>query len=72
MALDTQPSYLSRGCYVLRLHRDADPSTGRLCGRLEHVASGAASSFADADELLAALRRLAALPDPNVSQDLSP
>jgi hypothetical protein len=52
MTLNSNPNYPSVGSYVLKLHRDAVPAGGQLCGRLEHVASGASTDFANADVLL--------------------
>ena len=53
MTLNPLPSFPSAGCYVLKLHRDARPDDGVLRGRLEHIASGDAVDFADAQALLA-------------------
>lgn len=55
MSLDPRPSYPQSLCYVLKLHRDSSPGTGRLQGVLEHVASGAAIPFQSASALQAAL-----------------
>lgn len=52
MTLNPQPLYPSTGCYVLKLHRDAAPQHGELYGRLEHVASGDCTDFANAAALL--------------------
>lgn len=60
MTLNPHPDHPSAGCYVLKLHRDAAPRRGRLCGRLEHVASGELVDFANADALLAWLVQHAA------------
>lgn len=46
--------------YVLKLHRDAQPGSGRVMGRLENVTTGEQFVFANADELLACLARDAA------------
>lgn len=64
MTLNPHPAYPSAGCYVLKLHRDAQP--GRLCGRLEHIASGAVVDFASGEGLVAWLQQHAAhtLPNP--------
>jgi hypothetical protein len=59
MVLDTAPLYPSDRAYVLKLHRDATPGSGRIFGRLENVASGEHFVFASADELLAILSRCA-------------
>ena len=52
-SLDTAATYASDRSYVLKLHRDAAPSEGRLQGRLIHVASGDLVDFADGQALLA-------------------
>lgn len=57
MVLDTAPLYPSDRAYVLKLHRDAMPGSGRIFGRLENVASGEHFVFASAEELLAILIR---------------
>lgn len=57
MALNPLPIYPSAGRYVLRLHRDASPRQGQLAGRVEHVASGEATDFACAADLLVWLTR---------------
>ena len=61
MVLNAHASYPHGQTYVLRLHRDASPSQGRIIGRLEHVSSGHQILFASADELIAGLIRAAAL-----------
>lgn len=53
MSPNHPPIHPSSGCYVLKLHRDAAPAEGRLCGRVEHVVSGAGADFASAAALLA-------------------
>ena len=53
MTLNPHPNHPSTGCYVLKLHRDARPQRGLLCGRLEHIVSGASIDFASSDALLA-------------------
>lgn len=60
MVLNTHPIYPSAGRYVLRLHRDAQPQSGVLFGRIEHVTSGDSCVFSSSDELLAWLERRAA------------
>lgn len=57
MSLNPLPDHPSSRCYVLKLHRDADPRRGRLSGRLEHVVSGAFIDFASTGALLDWLRR---------------
>lgn len=57
MVLNPHPIYPSAGRYVLRLHRDSLPQQGQLFGRIEHVASGDATDFASAAELLDWLAR---------------
>jgi len=61
MILATHPSYPSARAYVLKLHRDARPDTGKLLGRLENVTTGEQFVFGNAEELLACLARDAAL-----------
>jgi len=60
MTLNTFPQFPSHGVYVLKLHRDAVPEQGRLCGRLVHMASGDSTDFGDSAELVAWLQRHAA------------
>ena len=55
MTLNPHPAYPSARCYVLKLHRDAAPQSGRLRGRLEHVASGESIDFDSNAALLDAL-----------------
>jgi len=55
--LATHPSYPNAMAYVLKLHRDARPGSGRLMGRLENVTTGEQFVFASAEELLACLAR---------------
>jgi hypothetical protein len=57
MVLNPLPIYPSAGRYVLRLHRDSLPQQGQLFGRIEHVASGDATDFASAADLLDWLTR---------------
>jgi hypothetical protein len=45
--------------FVVKLHRDAHPGSGRLCGRIEHLDSGLRQDFVDGAGLLDALLRLA-------------
>lgn len=73
MTLNPHPAYPSAGCYVLKLHRDARPGNGRLCGRLEHIASGDLVEFASGEGLLAWLQQHAAqaLPTPLTFADRS-
>lgn len=61
MTLNTIPSHPSSLCYVLKLHRDSRPEHGQICGLLEHVASGQATSFNDAGSLISVLLAHAAL-----------
>ena len=60
MILATQPSYPISRAYVLKLHRDAQPASGRIAGRLENVTSGEQFAFDSIEGLLAALARDAA------------
>jgi hypothetical protein len=55
MTLNAIPSHPSNLCYVLKLHRDSRPAQGQIAGLLEHVATGEARAFEDADGLVAAL-----------------
>jgi hypothetical protein len=55
--LTTHPNYPNARAFVLKLHRDARPGTGRFIGRLENVTTGEQYVFASADELLAVLAR---------------
>jgi hypothetical protein len=52
MVLSPLPIYPSAGQYVLRLHRDSSPQQKQLSGRIEHVASGDATDFTSAADLL--------------------
>jgi hypothetical protein len=61
MTLNPHPNYPSNGCYVLKLHRDAQPERGALNGRLEHIASGDSFDFASAEALVGWLLEHAAL-----------
>jgi hypothetical protein len=60
MTLDLAPHYPSSLSYVLKLHRDAAPGRGQICGRLENIASGRSFRFASVEELLNGLARDAA------------
>jgi hypothetical protein len=53
MTLNPHPLYPSAGGYVLKLHRDALVPGAALCGRIEHIVSGAGSDFASGSALLA-------------------
>ena len=57
MILATNPNYPNARAYVLKLHRDAHPASGKLLGRLENVTTGEQFAFASAEELLACLAR---------------
>jgi hypothetical protein len=63
MTLNPHPTHPSAGCYVLKLHRDAMPHLGRICGRLEHMATGEHVDFASGEALLAWLLEHAARTD---------
>jgi len=52
MNLNPHPVYPSTGRYVLRLHRDALPGAGHLCGRIEHVTTGESADFSSGAQLL--------------------
>lgn len=56
MTLSPTAAYPHCRTYVLKLHRDAAPGAGRICGRLQHLASGQECEFTSADELLACLQ----------------
>ncbi len=60
MTLNTRPTFPSTGCYVLKLRLDVLPQSGRLCGRLEHIASGDTFDFASGAALEAVLLQHAA------------
>jgi hypothetical protein len=49
--LDAAPTHPHVLAFVIRLHRASDASTHRLCGRVEHVASGRRAEFRDVAEL---------------------
>lgn len=53
MVLQDSPTFPTYRCYVVKLHRDAAPALGRLCGRIEHIASGDRTDFASGADLLA-------------------
>jgi hypothetical protein len=53
MTLNAHPNHPSSGSYVLKLHRDARPTLGQLCGRLEHIVSGDCIDFASSEQLIA-------------------
>jgi hypothetical protein len=57
MILATHPNYPNARAYVLKLHRDARPGSGKLIGRLENVTTGEQFVFGNAEELLACLAR---------------
>jgi hypothetical protein len=57
MILATNPSYPTSRAYVLKLHRDAQPGSGRFIGRIENVTTGETFTFSSAEELLACLAR---------------
>lgn len=57
MTLAVHPSYPNSRAYVLKLHRDARPASGRFVGRLENVTTGEQFVFGSAEELLACLVR---------------
>ena len=57
MILSAHPSYPNARAYVLKLHRDAQPDSGKLIGRLENVTTGEQFVFGNASELLACLAR---------------
>ena len=57
MILSTHPSYPNARAYVLKLHRDARPGSGKFIGRLENVTTGEHFVFASGDELLEVLAR---------------
>jgi hypothetical protein len=55
MILSTRISHPAWRSYVMKLHHDADPARGHLCGRLENLATGRHMDFRSIDELLALL-----------------
>jgi hypothetical protein len=44
--------------FLLQVHAEAEVALGHLAGRVEHVASGHATHFASAEELLAFMARV--------------
>ena len=72
MTLQSTSHFPNRRCYVLKLHRDATPATGRLIGRLEHIASGEHVDFANGEELLAWLARHATTLDTQRADESAP
>ena len=56
MKLKTDPTYPQAWTYVLKLHREAAPTEGRIVGRLEHLATGREHYFTSADELIASIQ----------------
>jgi len=61
MTLDTSTSYPQIRSFVLCLHRDSEPGSGSVVGRLEHLVTGQRFHFASAEELLQCLVAGAAL-----------
>lgn len=57
MALNPHPIFPAAGACVLKLHRDAQPETGQLFGRVYHVATSDNADFASAQALLDWLTR---------------
>lgn len=57
MTLIPIPAFSSERTYVVKLHRDADPRSGRLFGRIEHVESGERVDFESGACLIAAMLR---------------
>lgn len=55
MNLSLETNYPVSRRYVLKLHRDARPGSGRFCGRLENLSSGRHGDFDNAEQLLALL-----------------
>ncbi len=72
MSLQATATFPSHRSYVLKLGPDADPATGRLAGRLEHIASGAQVDFDSGAELLAWLAGHAAAEPAEAAQDMVP
>jgi hypothetical protein len=62
LILNAHPTYPAARSYVLKLHRDADPSRGLLAGRIENVSTGDYYEFTSGAELLACLACDAAAP----------
>jgi hypothetical protein len=60
MILNVHANYPQVRTYVLKLHRDCDPTNGHIAGRLEHVTTGASMQFSSAEELIACLLNSAA------------
>jgi len=59
MILADIPTYTTDHTYVVKLHRDARPRDGFLKGRVEQLRRGDRAFFASAEELVAAMTRLA-------------
>jgi hypothetical protein len=55
MTLNPVPSHPSSLCYVLKLHRDSQPTRGQISGLVEHVGTGHCVEFVNAQALVAAL-----------------
>ena len=43
----------TRRIFTIHMRLDADPSCGRICGRIQHTHSNDASHFESVDELVA-------------------
>jgi len=71
LILNAHPTYPAARSYVLKLHRDADPSRGLLAGRLENVSTGEHYDFTSGAELLACLARDAAALIPQTEETQS-
>jgi len=55
---DTAHPLPAQRAFLVQVRADADVAKGGLAGRVEHVASGQATHFASADELLAFMGRV--------------
>jgi hypothetical protein len=51
MQQDSPPVFPRERAFVVQLHRDAGPGTGRWEGRVEHVSSGRFAHFKQLHEL---------------------
>jgi hypothetical protein len=56
-ASETEQPSPPEAAFVLQLRTDADPASGTLAGRVEHVVSGRATRFGSIGELLAFVGR---------------
>ncbi|MBY0275142.1 hypothetical protein K2Z84_07370 [Candidatus Binatia bacterium] len=65
-----EPLFPPRQAFVVHFQADSDASDARCAGRVEHVLSGRGARFHNADDLLAAMRRL--LSENGAADDAAP